>query len=222
MNWFKEDFKSNGEALIIPLSSFFGVKNDPNKWEWERGTGLLETEIPFKRMFVKDLNEAWFQTPFEGVDGGPHELAKFLSERIKESGAKRVLMIGISLGAYGALLLGCLCKIDLVISISPQTLLTPARYKKNRLHEKFAPYNINKEETDLKVILNRYNNNYTKYKVYYGRYNVTDTMMAENIAGCNGVELFPIESAKHTVVDPMKSSGMIKEILVNFISKGIR
>jgi hypothetical protein len=223
MNWIKEDFVPKSDSLIIALSSFFGLKNDPNKWEWERGTGLLEEEMSFKRMFVKDLDEGWWQTKFQGLDDhGPHAIAKYLTDRIKASGSKRTAMMGISLGAYGALLLGCLCKVDLVISISPQTLLTSARYKKNSLAEKYAPYNINKEETDLKVVLNRYNNNFTKYKVYYGRYNGTDTKMAENIKDCNGVELFPLESSKHTVVDLMKSSGLIKELLTNFIQKGER
>jgi hypothetical protein len=218
MNWLKEDFTPKSEVLIIALSSFFGLKNDPNKWEWEKSTGILESEIPFKRMFVKDINEGWYQTQFEGVDGiGPHALTSFIKERIKESGAKRVLMMGLSLGGYGAILLGCLCKIDLALAISPQTYLTNLRYKKNNLHQKYEGLNINKEETNLKVVLDRYNNNFTKYNIYYGKYNLNDVAMAEKIKDCNGVNLYPIESSKHTVVDPLRESGELKNILIKFI-----
>jgi len=222
MNWIKEDFSPNSDSLIICLSSFFGVKNDPNKWEWERSSGVIAEEVPFKRMFVKDLNESWFQTPFEGVGGGPHELAKYLSERIKVSGAKRVLMMGLSLGGYGSILLGCLCKIDLALAISPQTYLTNGRYKKNDLHRKFEGLNINVDETNLNVVLDRYNNNHTIYNIYFGRYNLNDVAMAEKIKDCNGVKLYPIESGKHTVVDPLRDSGVLKTTLINFIQKGER
>jgi len=220
MNWIKEDFSPNSDSLIICLSSFFGVKNDPNKWEWEKSTGLLLDEVPFKRIFFRDNDKAWYQTRFKGIDGyGPHNLAKFLSGKIKESGAKRVLMMGISMGAYGALMFGCLCKADLVLSISPQTYFTAARWKKNRLEERFAGLNVNLEETDLKVFLERYNNHYTKYNIYYGKLNTTDTKMAERLKEMENVELFPLNSDKHTVVGPLRTSGELRKILLGFINK---
>ena len=223
MDWVKEEFEPNSDALVIALSSFFGNSLDPNKWEWENGTGIISNITPFKRMFVRDIDEGWYQTQFEGVEGyGPHALASFLKERIKESKAKRVLIMGLSLGGYGALLLGCLCKLDLAIAISPQTFFTPERYKKNKLDEKYKNLNVNKEETDLKVILEKYNNNHTYYNIYYGKHNKLDTLFAMRMAKCNGVSLFPLDSNKHTVIRPMIASGMIKNILLRFIQKGIR
>lgn len=218
MDWVKEEFEPKSDVLVIAFHSFFADAIDPNKFEWENSTGVISSIVPFKKLFIKHDDCTWWQTEFKGLDGyGPHVLAKFINEEIEKSKAKRVLTMGLSMGGYGAILFGCLCKADLAMAISPQTYLTGHRYKKNNLVEKFKPYDINIEETDLKVVLERYNNNFTQYNIYFGEHNSTDKNMAERISSCNGVKLFPIDSSKHTVAKPMISSGLFKEILLNFI-----
>lgn len=223
MDWYKEVFDEDSDTLVIALHSFWEDDDDPNKWEWWRSTQDISKIAPFKKLFIKHAEQSWWQTKFEGVEGyGPHALAKFINEEIKKSSAKRTIIMGMSMGGYGAILFGCLCKADLAIAISPQTYLTQARYKKSGLEKKFTGFDVNREETDLKVILERYNNHFTQYNVYYGRYELNDVAAAERISHFENVKLFPIESSKHTVAKPMIALGIFQKVLIDFITKGIK
>jgi predicted esterase YcpF (UPF0227 family) len=226
MNWFKEDYDVESDSLVIALTSlvYNPITGDiiPGKFEWGNITNKISTTIKFKKLFVKDHDYAWWQTRFEGIEGiGPHEVTKFLKKKIKEANVKKTMIIGSSLGGYGSILFGCLCNIDLSIAIAPQTYLSKYRYKKHNLTKKFNGLNINKEETDLKVILEKYNNNHTIYKIYYGKHNSMDKNYAERISHFSNVELFPLDSSNHKVVKEMRNSGLIEEIVFNFVNGGL-
>ena len=222
MRWYAEDFTPNSDALVIALGSFIEKPIDPNRFEWYNMTLELSAITNFKKLFIRDIDYAWWQTQFEGLKGyGPHVVANFIKEKVKESKAKRVLITGASAGGYGSILFACLCKLDLAIAISPQTSLSEGRYIKYKLHEKYTGLTINKEEIDLKVILERYGNNYSKYHVYFGKYNISDSKNAERISHFPGVELFPLESDKHTVGGFMKNNKMLQNIILKFIEKGV-
>jgi len=92
-------------------------------------------------------------------------------------------------------------------------------YIKYKLYEKYTGLNINKEEIDLKVILERYGNNYSKYHVYFGKYNISDSKNAARIAHFPGVELFPLESDQHTVGRFMKHNKMLQNIILKFVQE---
>lgn len=222
MNWYKEDFSTKSKVLVIALGSAYDKVYDPNKFEWFNTTSKLATVTKFKKLFIRDMIYGWYQTQFEGLEGpGPHYISKFIKEKVKEAGVKRTAIIGASMGGYGAILLGCLANLELAISISPQTCLSEARYKKYKLKEKFTGLNVNKEETDLKVILEKYGNNHTQYHLYFGKYNSGDVGYVNRISMYPGVKLFPLESAKHTVASVMRDNGMTEKIILNFIEKGI-
>ncbi len=217
MDWYKQDFTSDGKALVIPLGSVHD-HYDFNKFEWSNIAADISISKRFKKLFIRDMKESWWQSQFEGLKGcGPHYLAEFIKEKVKESGAERTLIIGVSMGGYGAILLACLAKLDLAVAISPQTYLTPSRYIKYHLDSKFEGCDVNKEETDLKIILEKYGNNHSKYDIYFGKYNENDLSYATRISQLPGVKLFPLESDKHTVAKLMRNSGMIKDIILNFI-----
>jgi hypothetical protein len=217
MDWYKQDFTTDGKALVIALGSVYD-KYDFNKFEWSNSLEDASITKRFKKLFIRDMKTSWWQAQVEGLDGiGPHPLANFIKKKVEESGAKKTLIIGASMGAYGAILLACLAKLDLAVAISPQTYLSKFRYRKNNLKEVYTGLNINKEETDLKVILERYGNNNTQYHIYFGKYNNVDSDHAERISHFPGVKLFKLESDKHTVVRMMRDAGMIKDIILNFI-----
>lgn len=221
MDWYKQDFTIDSKSLVIPLGS---VRDnyDFDKFEWSNISEDISISRRFKKLFIRDMRNSWWQCKFEGLGGdGPHYLANFIKQKVKESGAERTLVIGSSMGGYGAILLGCLADLDLVIAISPQSYLTPGRYIKNHLDSKFEGLNINKEETDLKVILEKYGNNHTQYDIYFGKHNASDLDHATRISHFPGVNLFPLDSAKHSVSKPMRDSGMLKDIILKFIEKGV-
>jgi len=218
--WYKEDFSHDSDKLIIFFTSYFKGVQQEDKFEWINISKDVGKIYSFNRLYIKDLNFAWWQTSFEGIDGyGPHVLAEFLKKEVSKSNCKKVMTIGASMAGYGAILFSCLCKFDLAIGISPQTYLGKHRYKKYNLNEKFKEYNINKEELDLKVILDRYNNNFTKYLIYFGKYSVADSENANRISKFKNVFLHEIDSDKHSGIGKiMYNLGIIKNIFSDFIN----
>jgi hypothetical protein len=86
MNWFKEDFSINSEYLVIALGSFFKEDFNPNKFEWEKHLNEISTAVKFKKLYIKDIEYAWWQTKFDGLSSnGPHILANFLLDKVYSS-----------------------------------------------------------------------------------------------------------------------------------------
>ena len=121
------------------------------------------------------------------------------------------------MGGYGALMFTCLCHFDVAIAISPQTILNSHRYKKNNLHKKFKGLNVNKDETEIQYIIEKYGCLKSKYFVYYGDKNGADTAQAKRLEKFPNVFLKPLDSAHHTVAKLMRRSGMTEEIILNFV-----
>jgi len=218
MIWLKEDFDINSNKLVIAFGSHHVGSLIENKFEWGNMLNDISSIMNFKKLIIRDLNCSWWQTSFEEMsEYGPHILANFLTKKIRESGAKKVLAIGASMGGYGSILFGCLCKLDLVISISAQTYFSKSCYRKYKLNKKFKGFYINKKETDLKIILDRYENNHTNFHIYFGENNKEDLNYSNRISNCAGVTLFPVKSARHDLVKEMKTSGMLKTIILDFI-----
>jgi len=218
--WIKEDFSSNSNHLVIALGSFYeglDKKYDPKQFEWDRRLTEISTIQNFNKLYVKDAGITFWHGKFEGLGHGVHLVADFLKKEATKAKAEKVLVIGPSMGGYGALMFTCLCHFDIAIAISPQTMLTSFRYKKNRLNKKFEGLNVNKEETYIKVIIERYGSPKSKYFVYYGNKNVPDTEHAKRLENVPNVFLKPLDSNHHNVAKLMRNTGMTEDIILRFV-----
>lgn len=219
--WSKEEFEDYSESLIIFFGSYSKGAYLPNKFEFMNIVNRIKLKfnIAFKRLYLKDLNYSWWQTNFDGLAGyGPHVLKEFINIKIRESNCKKVMAMGTSMAGYGAILFTCLCNMDLCVSISPQTFLNTRRRLKYNLYNKFKNFNINEEETDLRVVLERYNNHKSEYHIYFGEKNSTDSNNAKRISDLKGVKLFPVESSLHPATKQMVRENKLNEIIINFIN----
>jgi len=125
-----EDFKKSNH-LIIPMSGY------AQNFEWFRTVRNYEEDYNFSKLWIRDLSNAYWHGPHPELGTGVHNLSKFIKEKIKESKAEKVMMVGLSMGGYGSILFGCLCDVDLVLSFSGQTYLPPYRRKKHKLYSKW-------------------------------------------------------------------------------------
>lgn len=213
MNFILEKFVGS-EHLIMPISSY------KQSFEWFRTIDGIGREYVFSKIWVKDPVSAYWQARYEGLSGhGPHVLADFLRKRICESEAKKFLMLGLSMGGYGSILLGCLCEANVVLAISPQTEIIERRKIKYRLYEKWKGLDINEEELDLRNILEKYDKGKTVYKIFYGDKNKKDTEQAERISNFPNVKLIPLNSTKHTVARLSIRLGILQKHLVKFLKE---
>jgi len=207
-----QDFK-NSTHLIIAMSGY------GQNFEWFRSIKHYATKYEFSKFWLRDTSSAYWHGKLPGVDIGVLNLAKVIIEKIIESKAKKVMMVGLSMGGYGALLFGCLCNVDLVVSFSGQTYLPNHRRIKFKLYEKWKNIEINENEIDLKILFNEYNKcNKTVYKLFYGNTNVGDFKYANHMKGQRGVELFPVNTHRHNTAAPVIKSGIFDKIMRDFLN----
>jgi len=209
--WFDKDFSGDSRVLFVALAGKIFVEG---KWEWANTWTGLYTDLDFKRMHLVDQNISWWQTSFPGIEGhGPLALKGFMQEQIKEANVDYVVFMGLSMGGYGSILMGCLTEADEVIAFSPQTFLSQGRRKKAQLNKKFEPYNIDERMTDLKNVLEDYGNDKTIYHIYYGKLNPTDVHHAERLSHIKNVVLHPVNSDRHTVARILVDDGTVGRVM---------
>src|ERR1043165_8310010 len=110
------DYSADSDVLLVSLS---GLKRNPEKVPGFSLRGTL-AGLPVKKLYLRDLNKAWFLRGLRGVAGNVNETVAFLRHEAEELGAKRIIFTGYSLGGFAALLFGVLCEVDEVRAISPQ------------------------------------------------------------------------------------------------------
>lgn len=213
--WYEDDFSGNSKVLI---AAFAGQLIVPGKFEWANTWTGLYNHLDFKKIRLCDHKLSWYQTTFPDVEGyGPFALAKFLKKKIEEANVDKVAFMGLSMGGYGALILGSILKVDEVITFSPQTSLTRGRYKKANLNKKFEGFDIDKKMTDVKYALENSDSDKTVYHIYYGALNKSDVAHAERISHIKNVVLHPISTKIHTVARVLVKDGTVGEVMKRFI-----
>ena len=107
-SWYRYDFSNDSPYLIVGFGSVRMFDRKKNKgFEWDNILKYKFNYLNFNRMFVGDINNSWWHTTYEGLDGyGPYVLKDFLCSKIKECGATKTLFLGVSMGGYGAILFG--------------------------------------------------------------------------------------------------------------------
>jgi len=206
-----QDFKTC-EHLIIAFSGY------GQNFEWFGSMRKYERNYNFSKFWLRDLSKAYWHGKLPGIDYGVKALSEFINEKIKESQTKKVMALGLSMGGYAALLFGCLCNVDMVLSFSGQTYLSDRRRTKYKLYEKWNGLNINENDIDLKILFEEYNyNNKTIYKLFYGESNNADKNYAHRIMHHRGVELYPVCTSRHNSVRPAIKMGYVDKFIKDFL-----
>jgi hypothetical protein len=111
----------DGEVSKAPylVVAFTGLQHGLGgiPFEFHRTLGRIDCTA----MFIKDQGRRWYQ--YEA--GVLNEVKRRILEAADRAGAKRTLLLGNSMGGFGALLFGALCNADAILGIVPQTAITP-------------------------------------------------------------------------------------------------
>lgn len=83
----------------------------------------LAEDIPVKRLFVRDLRQAWYHRGLPGHGTTFASVAETLRELIAAHRVERLVLTGNSAGGYAALAFGALLDADAVLAFAPQTIL---------------------------------------------------------------------------------------------------
>jgi pimeloyl-ACP methyl ester carboxylesterase len=180
----------------------------------------MTTGMPAKRLFVRDLRQAWYHRGIPNHGGSIAESADSLRELLEREQIDRLVVAGTSAGGYAALVFGALLGADAVVCFAPQTVLDLeilTDLDDHRWDERLAPQwaagTIDARFSDLRRVLEDSRRAGTTYRIYFAGRVRADRLHAERIAGIEGVRLFRFGSSSHNIARTLRDSGALQRVL---------
>lgn len=213
------DMDSDSRTLLVALGGVaMGVSMPP--FEFFR----MARDIPCKRLFVRDIRQAWYHMGLPGQGADFTSVAGALREQIARYDVERLVLAGASAGGYGALAFGTLLGADLVLCFAPQTVidldqmheLGDHRYDE-RLGEVGAAGAFDRGWLDLRSALPAARVADTRYHVFFAEQVRVDRLHAERLRGLAGVQLYRIGRGDHRIARTLRRSGALDRVLQSAI-----
>ena len=201
----KENFDKDYENLVI---SFGGLGDRFNFWN-------IFKKVPVKKIFVKDPNLSWYQ---KGINNELNTIGKSiqkLKELIKESKAKKIIVVGDSAGGTGAILFSHYINADIVMTFNAQTFATKElreRYNDDRWKKTADKFLEENDGFDLRYHL-KIHNKKTKYYLFYSYYHGLDRVHNERLMNLQGINLIPLNSNYHGAAGELKNLGYLYKLI---------
>jgi hypothetical protein len=214
------DLDVDSDVMFVAFGGLAGKIGMP-PFEFFRLAG----DLPVKKLFLRDLRQAWYQLGIADERPTFDGVVDFLGKMTDQAGVRRLVFFGNSAGGYAALAAGRLMGADEVHAFSPQTFLSPELRHAHgderwademaRVHDRRPP--VPGRFLDLAVLFAEVATTASTSHVHYGAGYDLDSAHALRLAGQQGVELHPHEGADHDLVRRMRDDGGLADILVRAI-----
>jgi hypothetical protein len=185
-------------------------------------------EMDVKRMFVRDLQQAWYHLGLPRCGSDLDELAVSLRGMLRRRRVQRLVLAGSSAGGYAAIVFGTLLGADVVLAFSPQTTLdldVLGRMGDHRWDERLEQLTnadeLNPAWIDLRSALPEARwCEETQYRLYFDEAQRADREHAERLAGLEGVRLYRFGGGGHRVARHMRDSGALARVIERAVLPG--
>ena len=209
------DMDSDSRTLLIALGGI-GRNVSMPPFEFFKATG----SIPCKRLFVRDVNQAWYQMGLPGYGTSFTSVSDTLRELVAGHNVERLVLAGASAGGYAAMAFGTLLGADLVLCFAPQSTVDldelhaigDHRYDE-RLGEVTAAGVIDPDWIDLRGALPAHRVANTRYHVYFADRVRPDRLHAERLIGVEGMRLYRFGRGNHNIARMMRETGALDKVL---------
>jgi hypothetical protein len=175
--------------------------------------------MPCDQLFLRDFHQAWYHHGVDEQITSLPQLLDALKDFVHRQSYQKVIVMGNSMGGYGALLLGHFLKADTVLAFAPQTFINTRlrwwhgdRRWKDQLAAVYALPNVESSQFDLKRVL-KVGNGKTRYHIYYSPEDALDSIHAQRLKNEPGVSLHPIDHGAHEVVRVLRDQGTLHQII---------
>jgi hypothetical protein len=208
------DFEHASDVLLVAFGGIVGELGIP-VFEFFK----LASDLAVKKMFVRDLRQAWYQQGLPGIAEDVDGIARYLEGVVREQHVRRVVMVGNSAGAYAALLFGWLLEVDEVHAFAPQTfvdrwhrLVHWDRRWREEIRGMYRSLNSGTRYLDLAKVLPTKRVR-TRSHVYYAAPMRIDRVHARRLAAVPNLELHEYPEGQHNLIKLLRSSGELRRIL---------
>lgn len=209
------DMDSDSRTLLV---AFGGMRNRIGMppFEFLSLTGGLAV----KKMFVRDLRQAWYHRGMPEHGTSLLDVADSLKALLAAHDVERLVVAGNSSGGYGALVFGTLLGADTVLCFAPQTVLDLDVLSRmgdhrwdERLLEVTATRPLDERWVDLRTALPQVRKGDTRYKVFFDETLATDRLHAERLIGLEGLRLYRFGRGGHHLVRKLRDAGHLEWIV---------
>ena len=206
------------DTLLIAFGGMRGQLGMP-PFEFFKATAGL----PVKRLFVRDLRQAWYHRGIPGHGETLEEVARGLGAIASRGGARRLIVTGNSAGGYAAMVFGSILGADAAVCFAPQSVIDPDALgaigddRWGQVHELAAAGDLDERWADLRTALPLSGAGKTRYMLFYDGSYELDRAHAERLADVAGVELYPRSRGRHGVAAEMRESGELSRVLESAI-----
>ncbi|HMD56018.1 MAG TPA: hypothetical protein VKG82_00955 [Solirubrobacteraceae bacterium] len=229
------DMDGDSRTLLVAFGGMAGQLGMP-PFEFFKATG----EIPVKRLFVRDLHQAWYHRGIPGHGETLQEAASSLKKLIAEHDVDRLVVAGNSAGGYAALAFGTLLDAETALCFAPQTVLELDVLKEwnddrwdVQLSELVQAGAMDERWTDVRSALQEFGSGRSgggrgggggggpRYEVYFDETLEVDRLHADRLAGIEGVRLHRLKGGAHSVAQEMRESGQLERVLHRALLPGV-
>jgi pimeloyl-ACP methyl ester carboxylesterase len=180
----------------------------------------LTGEMPVKRMFVRDLRQAWYHHGIPGHGDTLLEAVSSLRALLEGHEVDRLIVAGNSSGGYAALVFGTMLEADTVLCFAPQTVLgldelaamDDHRWDE-RLLEVGASRPLDPRWIDLGAALPTARRSDVRYQVYFDETLQTDRLHVQRLKGLPGLRLYPFGRGGHHLVRKLRDQGHLARVV---------
>jgi hypothetical protein len=174
-----------------------------------------------KRMFVRELQQAWYHRGLPGCGSDLGELASSLRRMMARRRVQRLVLAGSSAGGYAAIVFGTLLGADVVLAFSPQTILdldVLGRMGDHRWDERLEQLTsadqLDPSWIDLRKALPEARwCEKTQYRVYFDEAQRADREHADRLRGLDDVRLYRFGGGGHRVARHLRDSGALGRVI---------
>ena len=207
---------NDSRTLLIAFGGMRGARIGVPAFEFS----MASSEIPVKRLFVRDLRQAWYHLGTPEYGATLESVAEGLGALLAQHDVDRLVATGNSAGGYAALVFGTLLGADTVLSFAPQTTLdlgTLAEMNDHRWDEQvmaiIAAESLDERWVDLREALPRARCAETRYQVYFDDTLSVDRLHAERLRGLEGMHLYRFGKGAHGLVRSLRQAGALERLL---------
>lgn len=200
-------FSGIGKLFGLPIYEFYNILDNYN----------------VNKVFIRDTRQTWF---VKGIDQELSSVSKLkleLKKILNFYSCEKVVFIGNSAGAYGALLYGNLLKINKIIAFAPQTFLS---HHLRKLHkderwqmeiEKLQKMISQKEYKYLDLLNCELSKNNVDIDIHYCITDHLDKIHSERLDDLKNINFHMYHEGGHGLIRLLKTRGVLEEILNNSI-----
>ncbi len=163
-----------------------GIPLPPGVFELRRP---LE-QHPVHKIFLKDLNRAFFLKGIPGISRNVPETRSFLAGYLEKGRYRNVITMGLSAGSHAAIMFGIMLNADRVIGIGARTQITgPLTLSYPQIAELRARGEFDAQYDDLAEFLSRAQNLTTEVHLFFSTDDDVDVAHARQLEGFSNVTL---------------------------------